>query len=191
MITADDLRRIAPNTGTRAITFAPWLTEAMNEFEINTGARECAFLAQLLHESGCLRYTAELASGAAYEGRADLGNTEPGDGTKFKGRGLMQITGRANYEACGSALDLNLLALPAQLESPALAARSAGWFWTTGAGLRLSKRALAHGLAIDCNLNDVADTGDFLGITLAINGGTNGLPERQAFWQKAQEVLGG
>ena len=155
----------------RADTWAPHLTEAMVRFDINTVRRQTAFLAQVGHESGRLRYVRELASGEAYEGRADLGNTEPGDGVRFKGRGLIQITGRANYRACGDALGLNLLDTPALLEAPKYAALSAGWFWDV-------KR-----------LNALADIGDFDRITRRINGGTNGMADRLALYGKANEVL--
>ena len=190
MITADDLEKMALHMPPqRAALFAPLLTAAMDEFEINNGARESAFLAQVLHESGQLYYLRELASGQAYEGRVDLGNTSPGDGPRYKGRGLLQITGRANYAAVGAALNLDALDQPELLEQPEAAARSAGWFWTTGAGLRLSRAAKAR-LGDLTNLNDVADKGDFVGITLAINGGTNGLASRQAYYERAQAVLG-
>lgn len=173
MITADDLRRISPACGKRADVYAPLLTDAMSEFEIDNGARECAFLAQILHESGSLVYTRELASGEAYEGRVSLGNTEPGDGVRFKGRGLIQITGRSNYAEVGAALDADLLTYPDMLERPKLATRSAAWWWKE------------HGC------NEIADTGDFVRLTKRINGGTNGLADRQALWLKAQAVIGG
>lgn len=173
MITAEDLGKIAPGMSARkAEMFAPLLTAAMAEFEIDNGAREAAFLAQVMHESGQLHYLAEIASGQAYEGRAALGNTEPGDGVRFKGRGLIQITGRTNYAACGAALNLALLDEPELLEQPEPATRSAGWFWKT------------HGC------NEIADTGDFVKLTRRINGGTTGLQDRQAYWARAQAVLG-
>src|SRR5258707_58804 len=119
-----------PNAGHRATDFLTPLRDAMREFSIDASPeREAAFLAQIAHESGELRYVHEIASGEAYEGRHDLGNTEAGDGVRFKGRGLIQVTGRANYAACGLALDLPLLFHPELLESPDNACRSAAWFW--------------------------------------------------------------
>lgn len=154
--------------------FLPHLNAAMEEFEINTPKREAAFIAQLAHESGSFRYVREIASGKAYEGRVDLGNTEPGDGVRFKGRGLIQITGRANYQACSVALfgDDRLVASPVLLETPPEACRSAAWFWKSR------------------SLNNLADLGKFLSITKRINGGTNGLADREAYYKRAKEVLG-
>lgn len=170
----DQLRAIMPSAGKRAEIFLASLNAAMEEFGIDTPARQAAFLAQVAHESGSLHYTRELASGAAYEGRADLGNTEPGDGVKFRGRGLIQITGRTNMSRCSLALyndAQHLLDHPEILELPDPACRSAGWFW------------LAH------HLNEPADRGEFERITRVINGGTNGLADRLAFYERAQKVL--
>lgn len=172
----DDLRRIMPNAGNRAALFLQPLNDAMTEFGIDTPQRQAAFLAQLAHESGSLRYVRELASGDAYDtGRLAerLGNTPEadGDGQRYRGRGLIQITGTGNYRACGLALGLDLLAHPELLEQPVNACRSAGWFWQT------------HGL------NALADAGDFERITRKINGGLNGQADRLAFYQRATEVL--
>lgn len=172
MITAADLKAICPYTPTATLErYAEPLNAAMQEFEINNVARETMFLAQLAHESGGFRYVRELASGEAYEGRMDLGNTEPGDGVRFKGRGLIQITGRANYRECGEALDLDLLAHPELLETPENACRSAAWFWDSR------------------ELNQRADLGDFKGITKRINGALNGWQDRLSYLEKAQQVL--
>ena len=172
MLTATDLHIILPAaTGANIDKFWQPLNDAMDEFSINSGVRQAAFLAQIGHESGSFRYVRELASGDAYEGRADLGNTEPGDGVRFKGRGLIQITGRANYASCGAALGLDLLAGPEILEQPENACRSAGWFWST------------HGC------NELADSGNFQKLTRRINGGLNGLVEREAIWKRAKEQL--
>ena len=176
MITLEQLGQICllARTGRLALFLEP-LNEAMDEFHISDApARAQAFIAQLAHESGSFRYVCELASGAAYEGRADLGNTEPGDGVRYKGRGLIQITGRANYAQCSAALfgdAAKLIDSPALLEQPIYACRSAAWFW------------VAHGL------NELADAGDFQRITRRINGGLNGYVDRLAYFARAQQVL--
>ncbi len=194
MITATDLHIILPAaTGANIDRFWQPLNDAMEEFQINSAVRQAAFLAQIGHESGSLRYVRELASGAAYEGRADLGNTEPGDGRLFKGWGLMQTTGRKNTRIVSLALfgDERLVDDPSLITSPSpeLCARAAGHFWTIGAGLNLSKRAIAAGVSPGCNLNDLADDGKFELITLAVNGGLNGQAERLAIWERAKEQL--
>lgn len=176
MITLEDLKTICPmaSVGRMAVFVEP-VTAAMDEFGISENVeRETAFIAQLAHESGGFRYVRELASGQAYEGRKDLGNTETGDGVRYKGRGLIQITGRANYGACSTALfgyPSKLLTEPELLEDPGNAARSAAWFWQSR------------------GLNELADKGDFLHITKRINGGTNGYPDRLAYFERAQQVL--
>lgn len=171
-VTLDQLQRIIPNAGARAGVFHQPLVDAMAEFAIDTPERAAAFLAQVAHESGSLRYVRELASGAAYEGRAALGNIEPGDGPYFKGRGLIQVTGRANYTACAAALDLPLLEEPELLEQPVNAARSAGWFWHVK------------------GLNALADELDFDRITRRVNGGLNGYEARCEFYRRAKRELG-
>ena len=163
--------QIMPQAGRRATLFLEPLKAAMAEFGIDTPLRQAAFLAQVGHESGQLRYVRELASGAAYEGRADLGNVVAGDGVRFKGRGLLQVTGRANYAACGVALGLDLLAAPQLLEQEVAACRSAGWFWQSR------------------GLNRLADAGDQERVTRRVNGGVNGLAERLALYVVARKVL--
>ncbi|MDD5247802.1 MAG: glycoside hydrolase family 19 protein [Rhodocyclaceae bacterium] len=174
-MTLDQLLQIIPAAGqARGALFLDPINQAMTAYGITTPARQAAFLAQIAHESGSLRYVRELASGAAYEGRADLGNTQPGDGQRYKGRGLIQITGRKNYADCSESLFRDrglLLEEPERLEEPQYAALSAAWFWST------------HGL------NDLADRGDFEHITRRINGGLNGEAERLAFYDQAMEVL--
>ena len=171
MITIEQLNEIMPHAKAKIPLYADALNDAMDEFEINTPQRQAAFLAQVAHESGELRYVRELASGDAYEGRADLGNTEPGDGVLYKGRGLIQITGRANYARCGSALGVDCVANPELLETPANATRSAAWFWSM------------HGC------NELADADNFRKITLKINGGLNGYDDRLAYYTRAQEAI--
>jgi len=159
----------------RAIEWLPSIEAAMAEFEINTPARQAAFLSQVGHESGGLKWLVELwgptEAQRRYEGRKDLGNYAIGDGYKFRGRGLLQTTGRANYKATGDALGVDLLSDPSELATPPLAARSAAWYWK------------------EHKLNELADTGDFKLITRRINGGYNGYDERLALWNKAKEVL--
>ena len=171
-MTLAELQKILPFAHAAATKFVDPLNAAMSEFEINTPIRQAAFIAQIGHESGQFRYVREIASGAAYEGRADLGNTQKGDGVRFKGRGLIQITGRANYAACGKALGLDCVNHPELLEQPINASRSAAWFWKT------------H------SFNELADENDFALITHRINGGTNGEADRLALFEKAQQVLG-
>ncbi|WP_242704695.1 glycoside hydrolase family 19 protein [Janthinobacterium lividum] len=170
-VTLAQLLAIMPLARTRAVAFLAPLNAAMVEFGITTPARQASFLSQVGHESGQLRYVRELASGQAYEGRVDLGNTQRGDGVRFRGRGFLQVTGRANYAACGKALGLDLLAQPELLEQTVNACRSAGWFWQTR------------------GLNALADAGDQERVTRRINGGVNGLAERLALYREARKVL--
>ncbi len=172
MITGTQLQSIMPFAKARIPAFIEPLNAAMHEFHINSPIRQAAFIAQIAHESGELRYVEEIASGSAYEGRKDLGNTQPGDGMKFKGRGLIQITGRNNYHECGKALGVDLITNPELLETNDLACRSAAWFWASR------------------GLNDLADRGDFERITKRINGGLNGYQERLVYHARAKTALG-
>ena len=166
------LRKIMPNLSqAKAEQYLPHLNKAMAEAGINTPKRQAAFLAQLAHESGEFRYMEEIASGAAYEGRRDLGNTQPGDGVRFKGRGPIQITGRANYRAAGKALGIDLENNPKRASDPDVGFRTAAWYWNSR------------------NLNQYADSGNFKELTRRINGGYNGLADRQKYYQRALDVL--
>ena len=182
-ITLKQLLEIMPAANAaQAAQFLSHINAAMEEFAINTPARQAAFLAQIGHESGSLRYTREIADGSAYDDRASLGNNRPEaialakaagttTGRYYKGRGLIQITGRANYKACGAGLGLDLVSHPELLEQPVNACRSAGWFW------------MSRGL------NELADAGDQVKVTRRINGGTNGLADRLALFEVAKRVL--
>ena len=174
-ITEQQLLQILPNAGRQAGVFVPVLNVAMSRYAIVTPQRIAAFIAQVGHESGQLRFVREIwgptAQQAGYEGRADLGNTVKGDGSKYRGRGLIQITGRANYAACGEALGLDLIGKPELLELSQYAAMSAAWFWSTK------------------GLNTLADQSDFVRITRRINGGLTGQADRQALYNKALKVL--
>jgi putative chitinase len=153
----------------------------MSHHRIDTPKRMAAFLAQVGHESGQLRYVRELG-GEQYLGKYDtgtlasrLGNTPQtdGDGQKYRGRGLIQITGHDNYLRCSLGLfgDERLLALPELLERPQWAAESAAWFWEQN------------------GLNELADRDQFSTITRRINGGSNGLEDRLQLWARARAVL--
>ena len=198
-ITSQQLLKILPNAGQSAGVFVPVLNTAMSRYQIVGAKRIAAFIAQVGHESGHLtrlvedlnysadalrktwpsRFNAELASTAArkpeqianiaYGNR--MGNTEQGDGWNYRGRGLIQITGKNNYRACGEALGLDLIAQPELLEKPQHACMSATWFWATN------------------GLSTLADVGKFDAITQRINGGQNGATDRQALYAKALKVL--
>lgn len=168
------LKRIMPFAADANIEkFLPHLNDTMATFEINTPMRQAHFLAQLAHESGSLRYVREIASGEAYEGRKDLGNVVDGDGVRFKGRGLIQLTGRANYELFDefTSHEYDLLNHPERVEQPDLAVLVAGWFWNRN------------------KLNDLADQDDLKAITRKINGGYNGLEDRAEHLSRAKAAL--
>ena len=171
------LLRILPFSRARVDAYLPWLNAAMAEFAINTPARQASFIAQIGHESGSLLYTTELASGEAYDTGTlakRLGNTpeKDGDGQRWKGHGLIQITGRANHAACAAYFGIALQDIAAWLVTPEGACRSAGWFWAT------------HGL------NALADAGDQVAVRRRVNGGANGLAECLALFDTASKVLG-
>lgn len=128
---------------------------------MDSALRLAHFMAQLCHESGSFRYMEEIASGAAYEGRANLGNTQPGDGKRFKGRGPIQLTGRANYRQFGRAIGIDLERHPEIAAVPSIGLHTALEYWANR------------------KLNDWADRDDVLTITRKINGGTNGLEDRK------------
>lgn len=173
ILTETQLVKIMPLAAKqRAIVHLPHIIGTLEEFSINTRLRIAAFLAQIAHESGELRYVEEIASGEAYEGRVDLGNTEPGDGKRFKGRGFIQLTGRANYGLCGQFFGIDFVGQPELVSRPEWAVRTAGWFWTVYKGL-----------------NPLADTQSFKLITKKINGGYNGLKDREKYYNRALSAL--
>lgn len=180
-----DLHQLSEATGAgvvRAQNWLPHIIRATDAYEINSVKRMAAFLAQIGHESGGLRFSTELwgptPAQVRYEGRADLGNTEPGDGFKFRGHGLIQVTGRANHAGARDRLrakfgdhvpDFEIV--PDRLAEPEWAAYSAADFW------------------VSRGLNEMADEMDFLRITKRVNGGTNGYKDRLARYETAQAVL--
>lgn len=136
----------------------------LNAYHVNTPLRIAHFMAQISHESGGFKYLKELGNNdyfKKYEGRKDLGNLNEGDGLKFKGRGFIQITGRANYTVLAKDARIDCLNNPELLEQEPNAMISALWFWNKN------------------KLNDLADKDDCKSITKKINGGYNGLAERE------------
>lgn len=175
-MTPDELSKAMNIPLARAQRWADALTAAMAGGQINTRLRIAAFLAQIGHESGSLVYSKELGGPsyfAKYDGRKDLGNIQIGDGARFAGRGLIQVTGRANYAKASQVIfgDDRLLKTPELLEQPEWAAKSAVWFWTSR------------------NLNLLADGAQFTDLTKKINGGLNGQEDRKARYQLALSVL--
>lgn len=172
-VTAAQLAQIMPHALPANISqYVKPLNKTMQNYDINTPLRQAHFIAQLAHESGSFRYSEEIASGSAYEGRMDLGNTQPGDGRKFKGRGLIQLTGRANYQEYGRDIGRDLLENPEQVATdPELCVDVAGWYWM--------KR----------EINPYADANDIRMVTRKINGGLNGLIDRIDYFERAQHVL--
>lgn len=175
VVSALHLERVYGCTQARARMWAPHLDAACWHYGIVTPARVSAFLAQIGHESGRLRYTREIwgptPAQRRYEGRVDLGNVEPGDGKRFMGRGLIQLTGRANYARMSEALGVDLIARPDLLETAQYASLSAGEFWRWIDG------------------NALADGGLFDTITRRINGGQNGRADRVALHVRAIEIM--
>jgi putative chitinase len=173
LITLAKLTAIAPYSSPSRLTkLLPHLNATMVEYAINTPLRIAHFIAQTAHESDAYNTNEEYASGKDYEGRDDLGNVNVGDGVRFKGRGLIQVTGRANYAECGKALGIDLISNPQRLGDFDLACRSAGWFWRK------------------MELNGDADQDDIMTITRLVNGGYNGLDDRQSYLNRAKQVLG-
>lgn len=180
MITESQILRAVPATNkTRLKDFVKVFNEWNDRFEINTSLRLAHFLAQCWHESGALRYLEEIASGAAYDtGRLAqrLGNTpeKDGDGQRYKGRGMIQITGTANYKAYAESGFCNgdLMAHPEWLAKSPGAYKSAMWFWWKN------------------GLNALADKDDVKAVTKRVNGGYNGLSNREYYLRRFKRELG-
>ncbi len=178
-VNAEHLRQLAPpQSGRRAerqheiiegmgISFAT----TVEKYDINTPLRIAHFLAQVAHESDGFCTTEEYASGRAYENRKDLGNTHEGDGPLFKGRGLLQLTGRANYRAVGEKIDEALEARPLLVNDPATYLLVSCVFWA------------------DKKINPHCDADDIISVTHIVNGGLNGLPSRKAYLLKAKSLI--
>ena len=174
-MTLQQIKSATGSTANNAQKFLDAINETCEKFSINTPIRQLCFLSQVGHESGGLYYTKEIASGKAYEGRKDLGNIEPGDGVKFKGRGLIQITGKYNYAAVGLALGNDFVNNPLVLEKLPYCALSAGWFWNNK-----NLNAIADKIDISKPIDTGTNKDYFIALTKKINGGTNGLADRLA-----------
>lgn len=181
-ITPDLLIAAVGCTRANAERFAPHLAEGCAHYRIDTPERLAAFLAQLGHESGSFAYVREIADGSAYEGRRDLGNTEPGDGRRYPGRGLIQLTGKSNHAAVSRWLAWagapDFVAQPEKLEEPRWAALSACAYWAEN------------------GLNPLADRGEYVAIGRAINRGSmydtrqaNGEADRLQRWERAKAAM--
>jgi len=180
MLTQDQLHEIMPKLPPeRSLALLPHLNQAMAEYGIDSTLRVAAFVAQLAHESGEFRWMEEIwgptAAQRRYEPESDLatrlGNTERGDGLRFKGRGPIQLTGRANYDRFGRVLGIDLGGAPERAAEPEVAFRIAALYWANR------------------GLNELADAQDFREITRRINGGFNGLAERERYFERAKAVL--
>jgi putative chitinase len=165
------LRHVCPNLSERdAARIADGLGEAFARYDINTPRRAAMAVAQWAHESDHFRTATEYASGDDYEGRSDLGNINPGDGRRFKGRGRIMITGRANYEEIARAFGIDCINRPELLAESPHSELASGWWWNSR------------------GCNAFCDRDDFVGLTRKINGGLNGLEDRKRFYARAQQV---
>jgi putative chitinase len=172
MITREMIKTIAPNSKEEIIgPLVGYLNKYMPKYEVNTYLRVCHFLAQAAHEAASFRTLEEYASGAAYEGRKDLGNVNKGDGVRYKGRGIFQLTGRANYRTIGAKIDMNLENNPELAESPEVSVLTALEYWKSR------------------GLNTFADKDDVTTITKRINGGLNGFDDRKRYLAKCKQVI--
>jgi len=170
MITKEILKKIAPYANDKIIAdLEKHFYENLKKYKIDTYIRVCHFLAQAAHESAGFRTLEEYASGADYEGRKDLGNVKPGDGRRYKGRGIFQLTGRANYKTYGDKLGVDLENNPELAEDPRISVLTACEFWNNK------------------NLSTFADIDDVTSITRRINGGLNGLDDRKNYIARAKK----
>lgn len=188
-MTCGQLKEATGSTFDYSSKLLPYINDTCIEYNMVTSIRQLCFLAQVGHESGGLYYTEEIASGAAYEGRKDLGNTQPGDGVRFKGRGLIQVTGRTNYALAGVALKIDAIDNPSLLggkninacipEQLKYAALSAGWFWN-----RHALNLVADKISITAPVDQEPNLGYFMEMTRIINGGYNGLADRLSRYKR-------
>lgn len=202
MLSTAQMKTVLPKMNwEKAGTYIPFIASVLPKFGIDTPLRKAHFLAQVAHESGALQYsqenlnysaealrrvfgkyfpTIELAKAYAhkpekianrvYANRMGNGNEASGDGWKFRGRGLIQLTGKENYQKFGADNGIDCVKNPDMLLQPEWAIASAGWFW--------KKR----------NLNAYADANDIVMVTKRINGGVNGLNDRQQYLDSFKRI---
>jgi predicted chitinase len=177
-VSAEELQKTMKTlSDQKANEMAPFLSLAMSRAEINTPLRKAAFIAQVAVETDSLTSLVERGTEEyftrMYEDNTNLGNTEPGDGPLFKGRGFLHLTGRWNYTAAGKALNLKLIDDPDVVETDlTVAAQTSAWYWRFRKG------------------NAAADSGSIKKVTVMVNGGVNGLERRVEFYEKAKVVFG-
>ncbi len=163
------LKKVCPRGKSEILAgVAESMPEACKIADLNTPLRVQHFLAQIAHESAGFLTTTEYASGAAYEGRRDLGNTQAGDGKRFRGRGVIQLTGRSNYKIYGDKLGVDLVSDPLKAAAFPYAVMTAALYWK------------------ERKLNTYADQDDIRGVTKRVNGGYNGLADRENYLTKAK-----
>ena len=175
-MTETDVREIANHPTDAIVSGIVDNQRFIEEGGIDTPLRLSHFMAQLAHESAHFRRTLEFASGAAYEGRKDLGNTQKGDGKRYRGRGLIQTTGRANYRE--ATLDIRKLD-PGAPDFEADPVRLEEFPWALLAGVSYWRRR---------DINRHADRDDLNAVTRAINGGVNGLEDRRNYLRKTKAI---
>ncbi|GAB4135893.1 MAG: hypothetical protein Fur0046_09150 [Cyanobacteria bacterium J069] len=181
-VTPDQILQIIGSTQLRdrVIAMTPGINATFEKFEINTPLRIAHFFGQVLHESGGFRYLREIWGPTDAQRRYEppsslaktLGNTQPGDGARYMGRGVIQLTGRSNYAQFSKAMGVDFVANPDLVASPQYAVTAAGWFWQTR------------------KINQHADRDDLTAVTRVVNGGRNGLADRQKYLTRAKQVLG-
>lgn len=171
MLTLSDLKEVAPRGKINILQQVVEHQDLFEKYDVNTVRRLRYFLAQLAHESAGFRAVEEYASGRAYEGRRDLGNIKKGDGVRYKGRGLIQLTGRYNYRIYGEKLGVDLEANPELAAEFPYALEIALLYWK------------------DKGLNRLADQGRFKTITRRINGGLNGYRDRLNYLAKFKKII--
>jgi len=181
-VTTDQMLKIIGSNqlSDRVNAMVPGINVTLERFKINTPLRMAHFFGQILHESGGLRWLREIWGPTDAQRRyeppsrlaKDLGNTQAGDGKRYMGRGVIQLTGRANYAKFSQAMGVDFLSNPDLVASPQYAVTAAGWFWDMR------------------NINRFADQDDLLKVTRLVNGGKNGLADREKYLKRSKQVLG-